>query len=178
MAKAVRIKILRGLGDYATSAGMDALAAKLKAKYPTAAIEVLNWYQWQNVIADFEAHRSDIHIAIGYSMGANEVTEIAEALTAGGVKLDLLVSMDPTVWYAMHPLHANVTHAICFHNSGWSLVGHARVIVDKDGKQTGSADADFKGTLEMVEIAENHMKVDWDETVCAKILDAVAKIAA
>src|SRR5581483_2224452 len=108
--------------DY--SAGMDVLAAKLRA----AGAEdggMYGWTEWRSVVAKIQAVPLGKLIMIyGHSMGANQAAACAAAMKCS---VALIAGYDPTVWYACPALGPNVKRAICFHGTNIaSLVGHEK----------------------------------------------------
>lgn len=106
--------------DY--SAGMDVLAAKLRA----AGAEdggMYGWTEWRSVVAKIQAVPLGKLIMIyGHSMGANQAAACAAAMKCS---VALIAGYDPTVWYACPALGPNVKRAICFHGTNWAnIVGH------------------------------------------------------
>lgn len=160
--KPLFIALLRGLGDVATSAGIDTLAAKLRVKYPYAHVIVYNWYDWQHTITDMRAQPpGTTFVVIGYSMGANETTGISDA----GLPIKLLVAMDPTIWDTVSPLHGNVAKALLFHDvNPLNPVGHA-VLTAGEGFDPHN--------LTVITIWNWHLNVDTDVQVQAHTLSAI-----
>lgn len=96
---APRIYLMRGLANV-FSQGMDDLGAKLRARgynatvheygaWPSIAVEIL-----ANQRASGGRHQA---VVIGHSLGANAVTDLANALAQQGASLALAVAFDPTV---------------------------------------------------------------------------------
>lgn len=97
MSKTFCLVDLYGLGGLATSPGMLTLAGKIK-KLGTGFV-VLGPYdqsQWQEAAGDL-ANRpaADLIGAVGYSLGANNVVQIAGML---GRKIDYVAGIQPSFW--------------------------------------------------------------------------------
>src|ERR1700691_4935725 len=106
----VELDILEGLGDDTTSPGCLVIAQEAR-KIPGVTAVVWKWYQWARVVAARKKLPADrLWAVIGYSNGASESEQVA----AGGLTIDLLIALDPTIWLATVPLQGNVNGAICF----------------------------------------------------------------
>jgi len=165
--KLIHIEILEGLGDDQTSPGMLTIAAELR-KLPGATVIVRHWNQWQDAANALRAlPATTLRSVIGYSNGASEVTQIA----AENIPIDLLISLDPTIWLACAALHGNVKQAICFHNvnpaSSFPPVGHASLTTAPD----------FKGTLRTVDTWDMHINVDTDPAIQGAVILAERQLA-
>jgi alpha-beta hydrolase superfamily lysophospholipase len=149
------------------SGGLDVLAKKIRAL--GANYEVLptfSFSEWRKIAKDIRRQPDETKIVIyGHSMGANLTTAAASRAKR---RVDLVVAFDPTVWYPIDDLGANVQHAISFHGtSAFSLVGHGR-LKGGDG---------FKGKLEKLSVGDRHEVIDDNEKLHAVVLDAVRTLA-
>ena len=163
--RTVHVELLEGLGDEFTSPGMITIRDELlKISHLTAGLR--HWNEWQ-IAGSALRVAPDARAVIGYSNGASEVTNIA----AMDVPIDLLISLDPTIWLAMQPLHKNVVKAICFHNvnpaSSFPPVGHASLTTAPD----------FTGKLTTIDTWDLHGNVDTDPEIQGACILAVRALA-
>ena len=146
------------------SRGLDVLAAKLRKL--DSDVEVLPGFgfsRWRRIVADIRKQPDDTRIVIfGHSMGANLATAAAARL--GTRKVALIAAFDPTVWYPVEDLGANVGRALWFRGTnGFSPFGHGRL----------KAGAGFTGRLERFDVRDRHENIDDSERLHAIVLDAV-----
>jgi len=124
-SRMICIADLYGLGGRTTSPGMLTLAGKIKQLGTN--FTVLGPYDqdaWPLAAADLAARPSgDLIGAVGYSLGANNVVQIAARLKR---KVDYLAGIQPSVWgagcFPLAPtiaLPANVRSARCVYNPTW-----------------------------------------------------------
>lgn len=151
------------------SRGLDVLAEKIR-KLGTD-IEVLpsfGFSQWRAIVADIKKQPDDVRIFIfGHSMGANQAAAAAAKL--GRRKVDLIAAFDPTIWYPVEDLGANVGRALWFRGTSiFSPFGHGRL----------KAGADFKGRLERFDVSDRHENIDDNEKLHGIVLDAVRTLLA
>lgn len=150
------------------SRGLDVLAGKIRALSPS--IEMLpsfGFSEWKNIVADIKQQPDDTRIVIfGHSMGANQAAAAAAEL--GKRTVDLIAAFDPTIWYPVENLGANVGRALWFRGTDlFSPFGHGRL----------KAGADFKGKLERFDIGERHENIDDNEDLHTIVLDAVRELS-
>lgn len=146
------------------SAGLDVLAKKLRALGPDIeTLPAFGWSQWKTVAADIGKQPDETRIVIcGHSMGANQAAAAAAALRDRTV--DLIAAFDPTMWYPVCDLGANVRRALWFHGtSPFSPLGHGRL----------RAGAGFTGRLEKFGVASRHENIDDNKDLHAIVLAAV-----
>jgi acetyl esterase/lipase len=156
--------MLRGLfGVFST--GLDAIASQLKAKGIEA--EVAGHLHWSAAIAEIErlAGQTGPLILVGHSQGANNVIDMARSLKSHNIKVDLLVTLAPSL---QNPVPTNVTKAINYYQSpGW---GEAIV-----------ADHGFHGKIINVNLADDptisHINLDKNAKVQAAIVREIIAIA-
>ncbi len=108
--------LLRGyLGLF--SNGLDELADELKAK--GFDVEVRQHLYWTDVVNDLLRDRAAGKIGtltfVGHSQGGNDAIEIATALQASHVPVDLIVALTPVY---PKPVPANVARAIDYYQAG------------------------------------------------------------
>ena len=157
-----RIYVIYGQGDAFTSRGMVQLAARIRSQWPKAKVTEHVWRTGIAVIVpDIKAQALDERIIlIGYSLGANDVTMIANRV--GHRSIDLAVCYDPSVMGQVEQPGANVKRLLLYHNSGNpDVVGHAI----------------FQGAMvERTEISEAHLSVDNDEKLHQQTMAAIAHV--
>lgn len=154
--------VMYGQGGVLTSPGMYALGARIKAA--------------GNNVAYFSARRPDLveqairsfkekaKVAIiGYSLGANYATWVADAVYPRAI--DLVVAYDPTVNAPIKSLRENVKRAICYRQTGYvltsALFGRGVLV----GPQ-----------VEIVNTANDHLLVQFDEALHRRTLAAIEEI--
>lgn len=167
----IQVEMLMGLGGHATSSGIDDLAKLIQAlndKNNYVIVEVRAWDDWKNAGAILKASGNK-KVIIGYSNGGSEVTGISDM----AFPIDLLISLDPTIWINCSPLHDNVKEAICFHNANWLSsippVGHNTLTTASDWKP-------LKQKLTIIDIYDLHMNVDKDKKIQDTCLSAIEKL--
>jgi len=163
----IRVELLEGLGDEFTSPGMLTIRTAL-LQIPHTIVGIKHWNEWEIAASVLKVQPATTKRAvIGYSNGASEVTNIA----AEDFPIDLLISLDPTIWLAMQPLHKNVKKAICFHNvnpaSSFPPVGHASLATGPD----------FTGKLTTIDTWDLHGNVDTDPEIQGACILAVRALA-
>ena len=146
------------------SRGLDVLAAKLRKL--SREIEVppsFGFSQWRKIVADIKKQPDETRIFIsGHSMGANQAAAAAAML--GKRKVDLIAAFDPTIWYPVEDLGANVANALWFRGTNvFSPFGHGRL----------KAGAGFRGKLERFDIGARHENIADSEKLHSIVLDAV-----
>lgn len=176
MTKTIAVADLYGLGGLSTSPGMLTLAGKIKTLGDN--FVVLGPYDqdaWQQAAADL-AKRSptDLLAATGYSLGGNNIVEIAAAL--GHRKVDFLSGVQASFWGAgvdwtgAIGLPTNVGFALSIFNPSFAAtfgLGYARY----------AAPAGFTGKLQLVTTADLHPDVDNDAGVHGLILNGLKSLA-
>lgn len=161
-----RVLLLRGwFGVFST--GLDTIADALKANGINA--EVAGHLYWETALEDIIHERAEGKVRplvlVGHSQGANNVIDMARALQAHNIQVDLLVTLAP---FMQQPIPANVTHAIDYYQSpGWGAP-----LVPDNG---------FHGVLQNVNMDGNwgatHMNVDKNARVQSDIVKAVVILA-
>jgi hypothetical protein len=161
-----RVILLRGwFGVFST--GLDGIADALKANGINA--EVAGHLYWETAVADIIRERAEGKVRplvlVGHSQGANNVIDMARALQAHSIKVDLLVTLAP---FMQNPLPANVVHAIDYYQSpGWGAP-----LVPDNG---------FHGVLQNINMdgdwGATHMNVDKNPRVQNQILREVVTLA-
>ena len=159
---------LYGLGGLTTSPGMLTLAGKIEKL--GADFVVLGPYDqdaWQQAADDLGRRPAGNLIgAIGYSLGANNIVEIAAEL---GRRIDYIGGIQPSYWglgvdwSGVITLPPNVGYALNIYNPNFAAtcgLGYARY----------AAPAGFSGRLQLVATADLHPDVDNDAGIHGLIL--------
>jgi len=153
------VVLLRGwFGVFST--GMDSLADTLKAKGIHA--QVAGHLSWKTAVSDIlrerAAGKTDPLVLVGHSQGANNVIDMARALAAHNVRVDLLVTLVPLM---QNPVPSNVVRAINYYQS--SGVWGSPLTVDPG----------FHGKLANIDVADDptifHMSIDKSARIHAEI---------
>jgi len=155
---------LIGPDGYAVSPGILRLAQRLDA---FGEVTTHSWTAQGEVTQRIAAHdSSDKVVLIGYSGGGFAITEIAEALNGKEPhKIDLLIAYDPSPAWSMKSLGKNVAKAICYCNS------HPLML--------GLGGAQLRGqSVETVPISEQHLAVQFDESLHKRTIAEIEKLAA
>lgn len=151
--------VMYGQGGALTSPGMYVLGSRIKAA--------------RKNVAYFSARRPDLveqairdinekaRVAIiGYSLGANYATWVADAVYPR--EIELIVAYDPTVNAPIKPLRENVKRAICYRQTGYiltsALFGRGVLV----GPQ-----------VEIVNTTNDHLLVQFDEALHRRTLAAL-----
>ena len=153
-----QVYILYALGGIPTSLGMVDLAERIR-NLGDIAVTGYSWDDYRAVIADIAAQPPDVPVAlIGYSLGANATSWIAQSLPQR--RIALLIAYDPSMWYPVSPVGENVERAILYHNNGIDPLGHARIEAPR---------------LETIETWLPHVTLDFDESLHKHTLAAVER---
>jgi hypothetical protein len=160
-----RAYLLRGwFGVFST--GLDTIADELKAKGIKAeAIGHTGWRAAVNkIVQERAAGKPGAVVLIGHSQGANNVIEMARALEAKKIPVDLLVTLAPLL---QDPLPPNVLRAVNYYQSpGWGAP-----------LTTGPG---FHGKLSNVNVEDIsilHINIDKSPKVQSEIVRAVLAVA-
>jgi hypothetical protein len=153
-----QVYLLRGwFGVFST--GMDALAEELKSKGVKA--EAIGHVAWKTtvskIVADRAAGQNGPLVLVGHSQGANNVIEMAQALDAHKIPVDLLVTLAP---FMQEPIPGNVVRALNYYQSpGWGA--------------PLSGDKGFRGKISNIDVAGDlttfHVNIDKNTRVQAEI---------
>src|ERR1044071_2315988 len=164
-AAETRAYLLRGwFGVFST--GMDELAAELKSKGVKA--EAIGHLAWKSTVTKIVQERAAGKIGaialVGHSQGANNVIEMAHALKAQKVPVDLLVTLAPL---GQDPVPSNVVRAMNFYqNPGWG--------------SPIAAEPGFRGKLSNIDVSSDltitHITIDKSSKVQGEIARAILAI--
>jgi hypothetical protein len=165
-AAETRAYLLRGwFGVFST--GMDELAAELRTKGIKAeAIGHLSWKSTvSKIVQERTAGKAGALVLIGHSQGANNVIEMARALEAHKIPVDLLVTLAPML---QDPVPGNVVRAMNYYqNPGWGA--------------PLTADRGFHGKLSNIDVASDltitHINIDKSARVQSEIARAILAIS-
>ena len=164
-AAETRAYLLRGwFGVFST--GMDTLAAELKSKGVRA--EAIGHLAWKSTVSKIVQDKAAGKIGglalVGHSQGANNVIEMAQALKAQKIQVDLLVTL---VALGQDPVPTNVVRAMNFYqNPGWG--------------SPIAAEPGFRGKLSNIDVSSDltitHVTIDKSSRVQAEIARAILAI--
>ena len=181
--KSVQIYLLLGglVGSdgSVTSAGMFQLAKMLRA-LPDTTVTSYTWDKWAEAYKAILANEGKAKIVVvGYSGGGSRATWLANMPSKP--QIDLMVDYDPSPKWQMKPIGTNVKKALCYHNTkpmmwvpvigdlgGGELVGNALGI---GGSPVHSP------SIETINIAEQHMLVQVDQSLHERTVKAVRALA-
>lgn len=122
--RAGRIYIMYGQGGYLTSIGMSRLASLLAKLHPNVPVTTHSWKYPGLIVNDI--HRlnpTTAIILVGYSLGANSVTNVSNAIYPREVAL--AVCYDPSVLGVVQHPRENVKRLLLYHNVDNEPEGHA-----------------------------------------------------
>ena len=161
-----RVLLMRGwFGVFST--GLDSLADELKAKGINA--QVVGHLYWSTALSEIQKARASGDtrpiVLVGHSQGANNVIDIARALEAQKVPVNLLVTLAP---FLQKTVPANVARAVNFYQTpGWGA--------------PLSGDRGFHGELSNVNLSDDptvfHISIDKSEKIHAQILHEIEAVA-
>lgn len=153
---------LWGFDGPVTSRGMYGLAGQL-GKLINTAVSTYTWTNWPTARDDIAKVWGAKVVVIGYSGGGSRATYLANQLAKPAI--DLMVLYDPSPRWQMQPIGNNVKHAMCYYNlspmmpSPFGMLG--------GGKLIGQTN------IETFPIAEQHLTVQYDQTLHARTVAAV-----
>ena len=160
-----RVILLRGwFGVF--SMGLDSVTEQLKTLGINA--EVAGHLSWQNEVTEIlrerSAGRTGPLILVGHSQGANNVIDMARALEASHVTVDLLITLSP---FMQNRVPANVAKAINYYQApGWG--------------QPLEADRGFHGKLINVNLSDDptisHIGIDKSEKIQTEIVREISAV--
>jgi hypothetical protein len=160
-----KVILLRGwFGVF--SMGLDGVASDLKAHGVDA--EVAGHLNWQNEVTEILRERAAGQtrplILIGHSQGANNIIDMARALEAQHVPVDLLITLSP---FMQNRVPANVIRAVNYYQApGWG--------------QALEAEPGFHGKLINNNLAEDptisHIGIDKSTKIQTDILREIAAV--
>lgn len=159
--------LMYGLGDAATSAGMDLLASSLRASSKRRVVaKTVSWTQRAQLVERIRARpRGSINCLAANSMGANAIPMVTNACPEQ--QFLLVAGYDPTIWWSCPALGRNIQHAVLYHGMNWlNPIGHARYT------------AAFEGQLETVGTYTLHGSIDDDLGLHRITLDRAQKFGA
>lgn len=175
-SRAICIADLYGLGGLATSPGMLTLAGKIRQLGKN--FVVLGPYdqsQWDQAAEDLARRpKSDLIGAVGYSLGANNVVEIAAEL---GRPINYIAGIQPSYWglgvdwSGIITLPPNVGFARNIYNPNFAATFGL-------GYASYAAPSGFPGKLQVVTTSDLHPDVDNDAGVHGLILRDLKMVAA
>ena len=170
---------LVGSDGSVTSAGMFKLAKMLRA-LPDTTVTIYTWDKWAEAYKTILANEGKAKIVVvGYSGGGSRATWLANMPSKP--QIDLMVYYDPSPKWQMKPISTNVKKALCYHNikpmmwvPGIGDLGGGQLI----GNALGSSGGTVNGpSIETINIAEQHMLVQIDQSLHERTVKAVRALA-
>ena len=169
---------LVGSDGSVTSAGMFQLAKMLRA-LPDTKVRTYTWEKWAEAYKAILANEGKAKIVvIGYSGGGSRATWLANMPSKP--QIDLMVNYDPSPKWQMKSIGSNVKKALCFHNTkpmmwmpGVGALGGGQLV----GNAPGFSDRSGHGRIESINIAEQHMLVQVDQSLHERTVKAVEALA-
>jgi pimeloyl-ACP methyl ester carboxylesterase len=169
---------LVGSDGSVTSAGMFQLAKMLRA-LPGIKVRTYTWEKWAEAYKAILANEGKAKIVvIGYSGGGSRATWLANMPSKP--QIDLMVNYDPSPKWQMKSIGSNVKKALCFHNTkpmmwmpGVGALGGGQLV----GNAPGFSDRSGHGRIESINIAEQHMLVQVDQSLHERTVKAVEALA-
>lgn len=165
-AAETQVYLLRGwFGVFST--GMDSLAEELQAKGIRA--EAIGHLAWKatvsKIVQDRAAGKTGPLVLVGHSQGANNVIEMAQALQAQKVPVDLLITLVP---FMQDPIPGNVVRAINYYQSpGWGA--------------PIAGEAGFRGKISNVDIGSDlgtfHINIDKSAKVQSEVAREIVALS-
>ncbi len=156
VASRARIYVLYGQGGFWTSIGMWRLSRRIAAKWPTSRVTTHSWAYPRAIVDDRRAQPAGVFkktIVIGYSLGANTITNIGQF-----IQIDLAVAYDPSLYGQIIQPGANIKRLLLYHNVGIFGAGHLV----------------FTGPqVERVDIDTTHLAVCFSEALHQRTLAAI-----
>jgi hypothetical protein len=150
-----------GVDGYVTSAGMLILRTMMQG-LPNTECVTYQWGAFEQAAADIAKQpRETTIIVIGYSGGGSRATWLASL--PSHPKIDLMICYDPSPKWQMKPIKDNVIRAITYHNTAPFFMGLGGGVLV--GKQ-----------VETIDIAENHMAVQFDVSLHQRTVAEVKKV--
>lgn len=153
-----QVYLLRGLGGYAFSSGIDTMAAELRRRRVSALVEGYTYHH--AMTSRILREKPPKVVMIGHSQGANNSILSAINLQRAGVKVDLLVCLCPVgSWY--YP--PNVKRVLNFYTGSW---GNA--VPAQDPNQTDVLNFDYSSDWSVW-----HLNIDKVPAIQSTILSTV-----
>lgn len=162
-----------------TSAGMFQLAKMLR-ELPDTEVNTYTWNRWTEAykaILDNEGKAKIV--VIGYSGGGSRATWLANMPSRP--QIDLMIHYDPSPRWQMMSISTNVKKALCYHNTkpmmwvpGIGDLGGGQLV----GKTLDVGGEPIRGpSIETVDIAEQHLLVQLDQSLHERTVEAVRALA-
>jgi hypothetical protein len=141
---------------------MIALAQSIQRNIPD--VQVITWY-WGQYLQAYRYLRTlppgMKRVLVGYSGGGSRSTYIANQKPRQSI--DLIIGYPSPTWQMM-PLTPNIERAICYHNNCPNFGGLG------GGRFTGIKN------IQTIEICENHLDVQWDQSLHRRTIRAIAEL--
>lgn len=146
---------------------MFGLANTLSA-LPEVTCHTYFWSSWGDALSAINRQVStDKTVLIGYSGGGSRATWLADQPSEP--RIDLMILYDPSPTWQMYPITDNVRRAICYHNTMPLMFGlGGGVLLPVKG---------YNGYLETINVAEQHLAVQFDNSLHARTVAEVKQLA-
>ena len=154
-----------GPDGWLDSAGMHVLRGELAATFPQAEISEFQWSSYGSAASEIaKATPTDKIVVIGYSGGGSRATWMVSERPK--LRVDLMVLYDPSpTWQMKSIAGSGVKHCVCYHNKSPFFLGLG------GGEAMGDP-----GQIEVIDVSENHMVVQADQSLHDKTIKEIAKI--
>ena len=153
---------MRSWDAVVTSAGMYGLKSELLTSFPNINVKTYTWSSYSDAANEIDGlPKDDVAIVIGYSGGGSRATWLANM--AFHPKIDLMVLYDPSPKWQMKSIPVNVKHSVCYHNLRGAVLGLGGGVCRGVG-------------IETVDINENHLAVQLDESLHQRTIGEVGKV--
>lgn len=163
----VIVETLYGLGGAATSDGIVQLDNELKS-IPGVTVRPWDETNWNAAVINAKSRPTEKIVLIGYSMGANNVTYVAQNLP----HVDLLIGIQPTLWAPAADIGQNVDKVLLFNNDGPVGIAETQGLGARDYTFVPGFKGEFKHTV----IREIHPLADNDVNTHKTIIAEVKKL--
>lgn len=172
------VYIMRGLiGCF--SRGMDGLQEQLDA----AGVRSVVYQHTQSdevartIISRYRLAAGEPLVLVGHSLGADDTVAIAQQLRDAGVKIDLIVTVDPV---NVDPVPGNVRRAVDFYRTipvvGLIPVLRGIPLKPEAGATVQVTNYDLADHPELRETLTNHFNIDADKKVWQAIMREVMEV--
>lgn len=152
---------LVGPDGYVMNPGLYSLASRIAKLSNDIQVSTHVWSDWQKVAKEITQTKLPTKvILVGFSGGGSRSTYIQNNVAMAPI--DLIIGYDPSpVWQCL-PIRMNVKRAICYHNNMPLMFGLG------GGKFVGPQ-------VETVEFSQQHMLVQFNESLHQRTLREIAK---
>lgn len=162
------IWMIDGQGGALTNQGWRAFARRLASLGYTVSY---GWWARDPgaIVKSIIEENPIITVLLGYSLGGNATTWVANELLSRGIKVDLLVAYDPTVNAVIYPLMSNVRRAVCYRQTshiGTSMFFGRGILLRGAGGPE----------IDIYNIATDHLLVQYRSDLHERTIAAITQI--